>query len=170
VCHLIVNSLSRFVRRKPGCHWSSGTFASRMAGSCGCCTITALSFVPAALLSVLADKTFRRETKECCAPLRTNYVFFIRHLRIFALNGLECVIPGNIPALGSKIRGLDMFLKNVMMLLCAAGIAFYLRFLVALWKERKPRSSGYWVRLRLGSVDGTIAELPERRKPVRRAA
>lgn len=37
-----------------------------------------------------------------------------------------------------------MFLKTVMTLLCAAGIAFYVRFLVALCKESKPRSSGYW--------------------------
>jgi hypothetical protein len=36
-----------------------------------------------------------------------------------------------------------MLLKTVMMLLCAAGITFYVRFLVALCKESKPRSSGY---------------------------
>ena len=63
-----------------------------------------------------------------------------------------------------------MFLKTVMSLLCTAGVAFYVRFLVALCKERKPHSSGYWVRLRLGSGDGRIAELPERRKPATRAA
>ena len=63
-----------------------------------------------------------------------------------------------------------MFLKTVMTLLCAAGIAFYVRFLVALCKESTPRSSGYWVRLRLGSGDGAIAELPKQRKPVARAA
>jgi hypothetical protein len=63
-----------------------------------------------------------------------------------------------------------MLLKTVMMLLCAAGITFYVRFLVALCKESKPRSSGYWVRLRLGSGEGTIAELPKRRTPVTRAA
>jgi hypothetical protein len=63
-----------------------------------------------------------------------------------------------------------MFLKAVMTVLCTAGAAFYLRFLVALCKERKLGSSGYWVRLRLGSGDGTIAELPERRKPATRAA
>jgi hypothetical protein len=63
-----------------------------------------------------------------------------------------------------------MFLKTVMMLLCTAGTAFYVRFLAAIWKDRRPRSSGYWVRLRLGSGEGTIAELPERRKPVTRAA
>ena len=63
-----------------------------------------------------------------------------------------------------------MFVMAAMTVLCTAGIAFYLRFLVALCKERKPHSSGYWVRLRLGSGDGRIAELPERRKPATRAA
>jgi len=63
-----------------------------------------------------------------------------------------------------------MFAKMAMTFLCMTGIAFYVRFLVALWKERKSRSSGYWVRLRLGSGEPTIAELPKQRKPVRRAA
>jgi hypothetical protein len=60
-----------------------------------------------------------------------------------------------------------MFLKAVMLLLCTAGVAFYLRFLVVLCKESTPRSSGYWVRLRFGSGEG---ELPKRRTPVTRAA
>jgi hypothetical protein len=63
-----------------------------------------------------------------------------------------------------------MFVKTVMMLLCAAGIAFYMRFLVALWEDRSSRSGGYWVRLRLDSCEGTLAELPEQRKPVSGAA
>lgn len=63
-----------------------------------------------------------------------------------------------------------MFLKTVLTLLCTPGIAFYVRFLVALYKESKPRPSGYWVRLRVGSEEATIAELPKRRKPVTRAA
>jgi hypothetical protein len=63
-----------------------------------------------------------------------------------------------------------MFLKSVMMLLCTAGIAFYVHFLVALYKESKPRSSGYWVRLRVGSGEATIADLPKQRRPVTRAA
>jgi len=58
----------------------------------------------------------------------------------------------------------------VMTVLCTAGIAFYVRFLVALCKERKPRLIGYWVRLRLGSGEDTIVELQERKKPVTRAA
>ena len=63
-----------------------------------------------------------------------------------------------------------MFVTVVMTVLCTAGIAFYVRFLVALCKERKPRLIGYWVRLRLGSGEDTIAELQERKKPVTRAA
>jgi hypothetical protein len=63
-----------------------------------------------------------------------------------------------------------VFLKTVMTLLCIAGIAFSVRFLVALWKDRGSRSSGYCVRLRLRSGEGTIAELPKQRKPVSRAA
>ena len=52
-----------------------------------------------------------------------------------------------------------MFLKTVMMLLCTAGTAFYMRFLVALWEERRPRSGGYWVRLRFDSSEGISVEL-----------
>ena len=63
-----------------------------------------------------------------------------------------------------------MFVKAVMIVLCTAGIAFYVRFLVALWSECEPRSTGYWVRLRFSSGEDTIAELPKRREPVARAA
>ncbi len=63
-----------------------------------------------------------------------------------------------------------MFVTAVMSVLCTAGIAFYVRFLVALCKECKPRSIGYWVRLRLGSGEDAIAELPEWRESVTRAA
>ena len=45
-----------------------------------------------------------------------------------------------------------------------------MRFLVALCKESKPRPTGYWVRLRLGSGNATIAKMPKRRKPANRAA
>ena len=48
-----------------------------------------------------------------------------------------------------------MFVTAVMTVLCTAGTAFYVRFLVALCKECKPRSIGYWVRLRLGSSEDT---------------
>jgi hypothetical protein len=63
-----------------------------------------------------------------------------------------------------------MFAKTVVIVLCTAGVAFYVRFLVALWKERKTLSSGYWMRLRLGSGENSLVELPERREPVTRAA
>jgi hypothetical protein len=62
------------------------------------------------------------------------------------------------------------FLKTVMTVLCTAGIAFYVRFLIALLKEDETLSSGYWVRLRLSSGEDKITELPKRRKPVTRAA
>jgi ABC-type transport system involved in cytochrome c biogenesis permease subunit len=62
-----------------------------------------------------------------------------------------------------------MFVSAIMTMMCTASIAFYVRFLFALYKERQPRSIGYWVRLRLGSRAATISELPERRKPVTRA-
>jgi len=57
-----------------------------------------------------------------------------------------------------------------MTVLCTGGVAFYVRFLVALCKERKPGSSGYWVRLRVGNGEATIAELPERKETLTRAA
>jgi hypothetical protein len=63
-----------------------------------------------------------------------------------------------------------MFVMAAMTVLCTASIAFYVRFLVALCKECKPRPTGYWVRLRLGSGEDTIAELQERKEPVTRAA
>jgi len=45
-----------------------------------------------------------------------------------------------------------------MTVLGAAGIAFYLRFLVALCGESKPHVGGYWVRLRLESDEDLIVE------------
>ena len=63
-----------------------------------------------------------------------------------------------------------MFVKMVMTVLCTTSIAFYVRFLGALGKECKPRSVGYWVRLRLGSGEDRVAELQERKGPVTRAA
>jgi len=66
--------------------------------------------------------------------------------------------------------GDGMFATVVMTLLCTAGIGFYARFLVALSKEQKPRLSGHWVRLRLGSGRRAIAESRERNEPMTRAA
>jgi hypothetical protein len=63
-----------------------------------------------------------------------------------------------------------MFVRGLMTVLCTAGIAFYLRFLVALGKESTPRRLSYGVRLRLGSGENAIAELQQRQKPITRAA
>jgi hypothetical protein len=63
-----------------------------------------------------------------------------------------------------------MFVMPAMMVLCTAGVAFYVRFLVALCKECKPRGIGYWVRLRPDPGEDTIAELQQSKRPVTRAA
>ena len=61
-------------------------------------------------------------------------------------------------------------LIGVLIVLCTAGVAFYVRFLMALCKESKSRSTGYWVRLRIRPAEDAIAEVQERKKPVARAA
>ncbi len=63
-----------------------------------------------------------------------------------------------------------MLVMAVMTLLCVAGVAFCLRFMVALCKERERRQIGYSVRLRLSSGEGPITELQGRKKPVTHAA
>jgi hypothetical protein len=63
-----------------------------------------------------------------------------------------------------------MFVMAAMTVLCTAGIAFYVRFLVALCKECKPRRIGFWVRMRLGSDEDAIGELQERKELFNRAA
>jgi hypothetical protein len=50
---------------------------------------------------------------------------------------------------------------GVWTVVCAAGIAFYVRFLVALCKECKPRLIGHWVRLHLGFGEDALAEPQE---------
>jgi hypothetical protein len=57
-----------------------------------------------------------------------------------------------------------------MTVLGAAGIGFYLRFLVALCKESKPYRGGYWMRLRLDTGENVIAELEKREVAASRAA
>jgi hypothetical protein len=54
--------------------------------------------------------------------------------------------------------------------LCLAGVAFYMRFLVALCKDRKAHWIFYWVRLHGGCNEYSIPERRERKKPVARAA
>ena len=63
-----------------------------------------------------------------------------------------------------------MFVSAVMTLLSAAGIGFYVRFLVELFKERKPILTGYWTRLKLDAARGASNELPERNETMTRAA
>lgn len=63
-----------------------------------------------------------------------------------------------------------MLAKAAMTVLCMAGIAFYVRFLVALCKECKPHLIGYWVRLHPDSVENPIAEVSEERNQLPRAA
>ena len=50
------------------------------------------------------------------------------------------------------------------------GIAFNLRFLLALGKDRKASWTFYWVRRRAGSSECTSPEQQEHEKPVARAA
>jgi hypothetical protein len=57
-----------------------------------------------------------------------------------------------------------------MTVLCTAAVTFYLRFLVALFKECQPRGTGYWVRLRHGSDEDMLEKVQEQRTPVSRAA
>jgi hypothetical protein len=63
-----------------------------------------------------------------------------------------------------------MFVMGVWTALCTAAIAFYLRFLVALYKECQPRWTGYWVRLRPNSGDDALAEPQERARQTTHAA
>jgi hypothetical protein len=51
-----------------------------------------------------------------------------------------------------------MFAMMLVIALCIAGVAFCLRFMVALRGECKRRPIGYWVRLRLHSSEDAIAE------------
>jgi hypothetical protein len=63
-----------------------------------------------------------------------------------------------------------MIATTIVTVLCAAGIAFYLRFMIALGKECKPGVSGYWVRLRRGRGDSELMELRTPKRPTTRAA
>jgi hypothetical protein len=102
--------------------------------------------------------------------LRTFYELFIRNLHALVSNDLSRLIPHNLAGSGIQVLEARMFVTAVTTMLCAAGIAFYVRFLVALCRECKPRLIGYWVRLRRGYNEEAIAELQERKKPVTRAA
>jgi hypothetical protein len=45
-----------------------------------------------------------------------------------------------------------MFVSVVMTLLCTAAIGCYVRFLVDVFKESEPASTGYWTRLKLDAA------------------
>jgi len=64
----------------------------------------------------------------------------------------------------------EMLVASAISVLCLAGIAFYLRFLVALCREYRPRLIGYRVRLRLGSVPEMTVRAQEQERKVARAA
>ena len=63
-----------------------------------------------------------------------------------------------------------MFVKAVVTMLFTAGVAFYVRFMVALRPECKPRSSGDWPRLRVGSGADPLPEIGEPQRTVAGAA
>ena len=51
-----------------------------------------------------------------------------------------------------------MLVTAIMTAFGTASVGFYLRFLVALCKERKTELTGYWVRLRLDSDEEEQSE------------
>jgi len=63
-----------------------------------------------------------------------------------------------------------VFIVAAITVLCTAGVAFYVRFLVALCKECGADRLSYWLRLRLGHREATIVELQRPETPVTRAA
>lgn len=63
-----------------------------------------------------------------------------------------------------------MLIVAIMSLLCAGGIAFYARFMLALYRECKPQLIGYWVRLHTHRQQLPVAEGEEQRRELVRAA
>lgn len=64
----------------------------------------------------------------------------------------------------------EMLRNAVVITLCTGAIGFYTRFLMALYKECKPRRSGYWMRLRLASKQSTVVVLHQDRSKISRPA
>ncbi len=62
-----------------------------------------------------------------------------------------------------------MAVTTVITMLCLTGIAFYVRFSVALCRECKARWTFSWVRLHTGAKESAIPEEREHKKPVRAA-
>ena len=63
-----------------------------------------------------------------------------------------------------------MVVTLAMTVLGAAGIAFYLRFMAALYKESKPHVGGYWMRLKVDAGEDVNAEPKERKATTSHAA
>jgi len=63
-----------------------------------------------------------------------------------------------------------MLTKLFMMVVCVAAAAFYVRFLIALWKEPERLPIGYWVRLRLTFATEEASEPRRRTNTLTRAA
>src|SRR5260221_14715710 len=99
-------------------------------------------------------------------PLRTFYERFTRNLWLDISNrgGVVQVFKWEAPPGGSKVA------TTVMAMLCLAGVAFCVRFLMALDKECKATSLCYWLRPRTGSNQDVIPQPREHNKPVDRAA
>jgi hypothetical protein len=64
----------------------------------------------------------------------------------------------------------EMFIAAVTTALCIAGVAFCVRFLLALCNEASRGRVTYWAVLRLAPGEGVIAELQRGKKPLTRAA
>jgi len=63
-----------------------------------------------------------------------------------------------------------MVVTAVWTVLCTAGIAFYVRFLVALCRGCKPRLTGHWARLGRSSGEDALAEPQQHTSPATDAA
>ena len=63
-----------------------------------------------------------------------------------------------------------MVAKLFMIVVCVAAVAFYLRFMIALWKEPERLPIGYWVRLRLTFATNEASEPRARMNTLTRAA
>lgn len=63
-----------------------------------------------------------------------------------------------------------MLVSTVMATVGGVGLAFYLRFLLALWKDSQPALIGYWVRLRPDVQENHANGRPDHTPSVTRAA
>lgn len=102
---------------------------------------------------------------------------FINFLRSFYPNftnfRIQCSQDKRWPgALAHSTLGEEMPVTIAMALLGAGGIAFYIRFFVALTRERKVHrwTGGHWIRLRLDSDEDPIVERSEQEGKNSRAA